>query len=58
VGGRTEELGDEAALLWVLNLSDSKHTLLDIAERSGLGFGVVRAAADVLIEHELLREAT
>ena len=45
----------ERALLWVLNLSDSRHSLLDIAERSGLEFDAVRAAADALIEHELLR---
>ena len=39
----------------MLNLSDSRHTLLDIAERSGLEFGAIRAAADTLIEHDLLR---
>ena len=33
---RTRAL-DELALLWVLNLSDGRHSLLDIAERSGLG---------------------
>ena len=36
---RTTALG-ELALLWVLNLSDGRHSLLDIAERSGLEFGV------------------
>jgi len=35
----------EAALLWVLNLSDGGHSLLDVAERSGLPFGTVRDAA-------------
>ena len=29
---------EEMALLWVLNLSDGRTSLLDIAERSGLGF--------------------
>jgi aminopeptidase-like protein len=29
----------------VLNQSDGSHSLLDIAERSGLPFGVVRDAA-------------
>ena len=28
----------EAALLWVLNLSDGEHTLLDISDRSGLAY--------------------
>lgn len=49
---------DELAMLWVLNLSDGNHTLLDIAERSGLEFGLVRDAADVLVEHDLLKECT
>ena len=43
VGGRKDESLDELALLWVLNLSDSTRTLLDIAERSGLEFASVRA---------------
>ena len=55
-GGRKDESARELALLWVLNLSDSRHTLLDIAERSGLEFGTVRAAADALIAAELLEE--
>ena len=51
-GGRERE----AALLWVLNLSDGGRTLLDIAERSGLPFAAVRAAATALVEADLLRE--
>ncbi len=47
----------EAALLWVLNLSDGKHDLLAIAERSGLPFAEVRDAADALLGAELLRSA-
>ena len=36
------------ARLWVLNLSDGKHSLLEIAERSGLRFEAInRAAADL-----------
>ncbi|MDP9148711.1 MAG: DUF4910 domain-containing protein [Myxococcota bacterium] len=46
----------QLALLWVLNLSDGQHTLLDVAERSRLGFGAIRAAADVLAAHGLLEE--
>jgi aminopeptidase-like protein len=48
----------ELALLWVLNLSDGRHTLLDIAERSGLPFAQLRAAAQLLEEDGLLRVAT
>jgi aminopeptidase-like protein len=46
----------EMALLWVLNYSDGHHSLLDIAERSGLAFGAIRYAADLLVEHNLLKE--
>jgi aminopeptidase-like protein len=48
---------EQLALLWVLNLSDGRHSLLDIAERSRLPFDVVRRAAGVLADHDLLREA-
>jgi len=43
-------------MLWVLNLSDAAHSLLDIAERSGIEFAAIRKAADTLAEHALLRE--
>jgi aminopeptidase-like protein len=48
---------EQLALLWVLNLSDGHHSLLDIAERSGLPFDVVCRGAQALAERELLREA-
>jgi aminopeptidase-like protein len=43
-----------SARLWVLNLSDGKHSLLDIAERSGLPFAAISDAADLLCQGELL----
>jgi len=45
----------EMALLWTLNLSDGRHTLLDISERSRLRFALVRNCAEVLVAHDLLR---
>lgn len=42
------------AALWTLNLSDGAHDLVDIAERSGLPFRVVREAADWLVGADLL----
>lgn len=42
------------ARLWVLNLSDGEHSLLDIAERSGLSFAAIREAADLLTQAGLL----
>ncbi|MCH9651624.1 MAG: DUF4910 domain-containing protein [Deltaproteobacteria bacterium] len=50
-GSREREL----ALLWVLNLSDGSHSLLDVAERSGIPFATVRASADALLAAGLLR---
>jgi aminopeptidase-like protein len=50
--------GYELALLWVLNLSDGSHSLLDIAERANLTFSVVRKAADALRAAELLASVT
>ena len=47
----------QLAMLWVLNLSDGSHSLLDAAERSGLPFLAIRAAADLLEEHGLLEHA-
>jgi aminopeptidase-like protein len=44
----------ELAYLWVLNLSDETNDLLTIAERSGLPFETIRAAAETLEQHELL----
>lgn len=49
-GGRRE-----MALLWVLNLSDGRHSLLDIAERSNLHFDAVVEAAEILLKHDLLK---
>ncbi|MGH7232564.1 MAG: DUF4910 domain-containing protein [Nitrospiraceae bacterium] len=56
IGGQKEEKRRELAMLWVLNLADGNHTLLDIADRSGLQFGLIRSASDALLEHGLLCE--
>jgi aminopeptidase-like protein len=58
IGGDAGTAFDELALLWVLNLSDGEHSLLDIAERSKLSFGAVKRAADALLDHSLLTEKT
>ena len=46
------------ARLWVLNLSDGEHSLLDIAERSGLSFSTISDAAKLLFERGLLSIAS
>jgi aminopeptidase-like protein len=42
-------------LLWVLNLSDGRHSLLDIAERSNLPFPMIKDAATKLAASGLLK---
>jgi aminopeptidase-like protein len=56
LGGQTQTRMTEMAMLWVLNLSDGTHSLLDIAERSGHSFELIRIAASLLVEHQLLTE--
>ncbi len=53
IGGRNAEV-EQMALLWVLNQSDGRHALLDIAERAGMPFAEIRRAADRLLERGLL----
>jgi aminopeptidase-like protein len=45
---------DISARLWVLNLSDGEHSLLDIAERSGIPFSAISDAAELLCQNGLL----
>ena len=47
-----------SARLWVLNLSDGNHSLLDIAERSGLPFAAISDAAELLHQGGLLSVAS
>ncbi len=48
-------IGEEInARLWVLNFSDGEHSLLDIAERSGISFAAIREAASLLHDAGLL----
>ena len=44
------------ARLWLLNLSDGQHSLLDVADRSGLPFRDIKEAARVLSESGILAE--
>jgi len=56
LGGRTETSVSEIAMFWILNLSDGEHDLLDVAERAGLPFCLIKDVSDVLRQHELLKE--
>jgi aminopeptidase-like protein len=57
MGGIKDAAAAEMAILWVLNLSDGAHDLLDIAVRSDIPFAQISRAADSLKEAELLAPA-
>jgi aminopeptidase-like protein len=54
-GGSMDARAREMALLWVLNLADGEHSLLDISDRSGVPYDTVRAAAIALLDKGLLK---
>lgn len=55
-GGFQATPDNQMALLWLLNLSDGKHSLLDIAKSADLPFSLLADAARVLQQHGLLVE--
>jgi aminopeptidase-like protein len=56
IGGQTDTKMREMAMLWVLNLSDGNHSLLEIADRSSMSFDSINQAADALLQHDLLQD--
>ncbi len=58
IGHGDDSREKELVLLWVLNLSDGHHNLLDIAERSSTSFDAVHEAAVALLENGLLKETS
>jgi aminopeptidase-like protein len=54
VGGDKSAAAANMAMLWILNLSDGMHSLLDIAERANLPFGLIQRTAQVLQQQGLL----
>jgi len=54
MGGYQDVPERQLALLWLLNLSDGRHSLLEIAGRSRLSFGLIASAAADLQKAGLL----
>jgi aminopeptidase-like protein len=54
IGGRSDAEERQMAMLWVLNLSDGGHSLLDVADRAGLPFALVAEVAGALEDAGLL----
>ncbi|MCR3757785.1 DUF4910 domain-containing protein [Clostridium felsineum] len=55
IGGGSDYPFDEFAMFWVLNMSDGKHSLLDVAYKSNMDFRRIKYAADALYKVGLLK---
>lgn len=53
-GMGSDDVPDQMCVLWVLNLADGAHSVLDIAERSGKTFHAVARAVRMLVRAGLL----
>jgi aminopeptidase-like protein len=56
IGGDPNAAAEKMAMLWILNLSDGAHSLLDIAEQADLPFKVICSTAKLLYKHGLLMD--
>jgi aminopeptidase-like protein len=57
IAGQKEAGGaNQMDLLWLLNLADGRHSLLDIAERADIPFSRVQAAVRLAKDADLIRE--
>jgi len=54
MGGDNQRVERQMAMLWILNLADGEHSLLDIAERSAVPYTLVREVSELLAGHGLL----
>jgi aminopeptidase-like protein len=57
ISGHKDQAEMQMALLWLLNQADGRHSLLDIAERSGVPFEQLALAAEAASHAELIRPA-
>lgn len=57
VGGLATVPNYQQAIMWVLNLADGQHTLLEMAERAAMPFSTLHAAALHLETHGLVARA-
>lgn len=54
IGGSNDRKQLQMAMLWILNLSDGEHSLLDIARKSGIPFDLIWKMAQILTEKSLI----
>lgn len=58
ISGQKDHAAAQMALLWLLNQADGRHSLLDIADRSGVPFEQLALAAEAASKADLIRRAT
>lgn len=58
LGGQKINDMTKQAIQWTLNLSDGNNSLLDISNKSNLKFNLIKDAADLLTENNLLKQIT
>lgn len=56
IGAQTDSQAKQLAMLWVLNMSDGQHSLLDISNKSEIEFGTINETANLLLENGLLEK--
>ena len=56
VGGETNQKEAQMAMMWLLNMSDGKNSLLEVSELSGIELPIITATAEKLVAHGLLEE--
>jgi aminopeptidase-like protein len=54
MGGDNQRVERQMAMLWLLNQADGGNSLLDIAERSGIRYALIREVNDLLLDNELV----
>ncbi len=56
ISGQGDVQEYQMALLWVLNLSDGEHSLLDISNEAAIDFSIIKQAAIALEKAKLLKQ--
>jgi aminopeptidase-like protein len=56
ISGQADAKSREMGMLWLLNMSDGEHSLLDISQRSSIAVEVLKNIAGILLHHCLLKE--
>jgi aminopeptidase-like protein len=54
IGGDRDAARKQMAMLWALNLADGEHSVLDMAQRAGIPFGIMSDTCDVLEDARLI----